>query len=52
MAFDHLSIPATSCECERVFSSTKKTISDYRGGLGADVIKALECDAAWLRAEL
>ena len=47
-----LSIPATSCECERVFSGAKKTISDYRGRLGADIVETLECDAAWLRAEL
>lgn len=52
MAFDLLSIPATSCECERVFSGAKKTISDYRGRLGADIIEALECDGAWLRAKV
>jgi hAT family protein len=37
MAFDFLSIPAMSSECERVFSGTKHTISDTRCRLGADI---------------
>jgi hypothetical protein len=52
MVFDLLLIPATSCECERVFSGARKTISDYRRRLGADIIKALECDRAWLHAKV
>jgi hypothetical protein len=52
MAFDHLCIPATSCEAERAFSGCKYTISDHRSRLGEDVLEALECDGAWLRAGL
>ena len=52
MAFDHLCIPATSCEAERAFSGCKYTISDHRSYLGEDILEALECDGAWLRAGL
>jgi hypothetical protein len=38
---------ATSCECERVFSSAEKLITLERVNLGDDVIKALECPKAW-----
>ena len=50
MAFDYLSIPAMSSECERVFSGTKHTISDTRCRLGADIIEAIECEGRWIRA--
>src|SRR4051794_9466101 len=43
MAYDHLSIPAMSAECERVFSDTKLTISPNRNRLKEDIIEATEC---------
>ena len=43
MAYDFLSIPAMSSETERVFSQTKRTISDTRYRLGVPVIEAIEC---------
>jgi hypothetical protein len=46
-AFDTLSCPATSCEYERVFSSTKKLITPERNSLADNTIKALECLKAW-----
>ena len=46
-AFDTLSCPAISCECERVFSSAKKLITPERNALGDDLIEALECLKAW-----
>jgi hAT family protein len=46
-AFDTLSCPATSCECERVFSSAKKLITPERNKLADDIIEALECLKAW-----
>jgi hypothetical protein len=52
MVFDLLSIPVISCECERVFSGVKKTISDYRGQLGINIIEVLECDRAWLHVKV
>ena len=46
---DFLSIPGMSAEPERLFSSTKITISDLRSRLGSDTIKALECLRSWLK---
>jgi hypothetical protein len=46
-AFDTLSCPATSCECERVFSSTKKLITPERNSLADNTIEVLECLKAW-----
>ena len=48
MAFDVLSIPAMSAECERVFSSTKLLLTDQRARMKEDVIEASECLRAWL----
>lgn len=47
LAFDVLSIPAMSSECERVFSSTKQLITPRRNQLKADVIEANECLRNW-----
>lgn len=52
MAFDLLSIPATSCSCERIFSSTKKMISPMMGGMKDDTIELRECLRQWLKAGL
>ncbi|TKA67460.1 hypothetical protein B0A49_09354 [Cryomyces minteri] len=49
MAFDLFSVPATSSECERVFSQTKKLVTDERNRLLADTIEADECQKNWLR---
>jgi hAT family C-terminal dimerisation region len=51
MAFDMLSIPAMSAECERVFSSAKILLSDRRARMKEDIIEASECLRAWLLAE-
>jgi hypothetical protein len=51
-AFDTLACPATSYECERVFSSVKRLISPDRNALGDDLIEALECLKAWWDCEL
>lgn len=48
MAMDYLSIPGMSAEPERLFSSTKMTITDRRNRLGGDIIEALECLRSWL----
>jgi hAT family C-terminal dimerisation region len=46
-AFDTLACPATSCECERAFSSAKRLITSDRNSLGDELIEALECLKAW-----
>ena len=48
MAFDYLSIPGMSAEPERLFSSTKITITDRRNRLGSDILEALQCLRSWL----
>lgn len=52
LAFDALSIPAMSAECERTFSAVKRTISDDRASLEPDTIEALECLRHWLQNPL
>jgi hypothetical protein len=42
-ALDVFTFPATSCECERAFSSAKKLITPERNSLGDNIIEALEC---------
>jgi len=51
MAFDMLSIPATSSECERTFSSTKLLLTDQRSRIKDDMIEASECLRAWYAAD-
>jgi hypothetical protein len=46
-AFDTLSCPAISCECERAFNSAKGLITPDRNALRNDLIEALECLKAW-----
>lgn len=48
LALDIYSIPAMSSECERVFSETKRIITDDRNQLGEDTIEALQCQKNWL----
>ena len=42
-AFNTLFCPAMSVECERVFSSAKKLITQKRNQLAEDIIEACEC---------
>lgn len=47
MAYDMLSIPLMSDECERTFSSAKHLISDARNRLKIDIVEANECLKQW-----
>jgi hAT family C-terminal dimerisation region len=51
MAFDLLSIPLMSAECERVFSFTKRFIFSDRNRLKDDVIEAMSCLKYWYKAD-
>jgi hAT family C-terminal dimerisation region len=42
-----LAIPASSAECERIFSSAKMLITASRNGLHPDVIEANEYLRSW-----
>lgn len=48
MAMDLFTIPAMSAECERVFSETKRLITDDRNRLSPKVIEAAQCQKNWL----
>lgn len=48
LALDIYSIPAMSSECERVFSQTKRVITDDRNCLSASTIQAIQCQKNWL----
>ncbi|KAJ6438013.1 ATP-dependent DNA helicase pfh1 [Purpureocillium lavendulum] len=52
MAFDLFSCPAMSAECERVFSGTKRVITDERNRLSSDTVAAIECQKHLLRSGL
>lgn len=52
MAWDLFSIPAQSSECERVFSTSRKMITDERFRLQADTIEADQCLKSWLKQHL
>jgi hypothetical protein len=52
MAFDLFCIPAMSGECERVFSQSKKLITDKRNRIGHDTVQADLCQKHWLNSSL
>ena len=52
MAIDYLSCPCTSCDCERAFSSARRTITDDRNGLGSETIEATQLLKNWLRRDV
>ena len=49
MAVDFLSIPSTSCECERCFSAAGRTITTDRNSLSPATIEALQLQKNWLK---
>jgi hypothetical protein len=48
-AIDILSIPASSCECERMFSELGDLLEPRRRNLGPQLLAALQCIRAWIR---
>lgn len=52
MAYDFLSIPAMSSDCERLFHGAKLTLSPQRQRPIADIIEPIELIDAWLRRGL
>jgi hAT family C-terminal dimerisation region len=49
MALDILSIPATSCDCERAFSELGDMLAPRRSRMKPDVIAALQCNRSFNR---
>lgn len=52
MAVDILSVPASSSECERVFSLSKLVITSQRHRMTAETLQAIVCLKAWTRQGL
>jgi hypothetical protein len=50
LALDVLSIPASSCECERMFSELGHLLEPRRRGLRPELLAAIQCVRTWLRA--
>ena len=51
MALDILSIPASSCDCERMFSEIGDLLEPKRRKIGAQLLAAIHCVRAWHRAK-
>ena len=49
MARDYLAVPGTEASAEREFSSGRRLISDERGSLGPETIRAIQCLKSWLK---
>jgi hypothetical protein len=49
MACDYLSIPSTSCECERAFSKARRTITADRNRLSGATIESIQLIRNWLQ---
>jgi hypothetical protein len=49
---DVLSIPASTCECERMFSELGDLLAPRRHKIGSQLLAALQCIRAWIAAGL
>ena len=48
-AIDILTIPASSCDCERVFSEVGDLLAPRRRNMGSQLLAALQCVRCWLK---
>ena len=52
LALDVLSIPASSCECERMFSELGDLLEPRRRGMQPQLLAAIQCVRRWRKASL
>jgi hypothetical protein len=52
LALDVLSIPASSCECERLFSELGDLLKPHRRAIKPQLLAAIQCVRRWQRAGL
>ena len=45
-----MTIPASSADCERVFSSTGRVMEPQRRKMGSELLAALICTQRWIKA--
>lgn len=50
LAIDMLSIPGSSCECERLFSELGDLLEPRRRNISPQLLAAIQCDRRWIRA--
>jgi hypothetical protein len=50
LAINVLSIPASSCECERCFSELGDLLEPRRRGISSELLAAIQCTRRWRRA--
>jgi hypothetical protein len=50
MALDLISIPASSCECERMFSELGDLLEPRRRAISPQLLAAIQCVRRWLKA--
>jgi hypothetical protein len=50
MALDLISIPASSCECERMFSELGDLLKPRRRAISPQLLAAIQCVRRWLKA--
>jgi hypothetical protein len=50
LAIDLLTIPASSCQCERLFSELGDLLEPRRRKIGSQLLAAIQCTRSWRRA--
>jgi hypothetical protein len=49
MAKKFLTVPGTSVSSESTFSTSGRTLDDYRSSLSPSMVEALVCSSSWIR---
>jgi hypothetical protein len=49
-AIDMLTIPALSCDCERLFSELSDLLKPKRRAIGSELLAALQLVRSWVKA--
>ncbi|KAI1688575.1 Dimer-Tnp-hAT dimerization containing protein [Pyrenophora tritici-repentis] len=52
LALNVLSIPASSCECERCFSELGDLLEPRRQGISPELLAATQCTRRWIKVGL
>ena len=47
MALDTITIPTSSCQCERLFSELGDLLEPWRRKIGAQLLAAIQCTQSW-----
>jgi hypothetical protein len=50
LAIDVMSVPASSCDCERMFSELSDLLEPRRQGISPELLAAIQCVRRWQKA--